>query len=90
MSGSRKEDTASILFIKLVNVRECLWNYTCTDYSKTDVTSAAWREIALELNDSGECIVLVATEECWYSDDPDLQLSNTFQIQTNIYDAKSK
>ena len=34
-----------------------LYIYTCSDYSKSDVTSAAWREIALELNDSGECIV---------------------------------
>ena len=55
--GPGEKDSPSILFISLVKVRECLWNNTCSDYCKTDGSSAAWREFALELKDSGDCIV---------------------------------
>ena len=55
--GPGEKDSASILSISLVKVGECLWNNTCSDYCKTDVTSAAWREFTLELKDSGDCIV---------------------------------
>ncbi|XP_072383920.1 uncharacterized protein [Diabrotica undecimpunctata] len=51
MSG-RKEDSSVILFINLVKARQCIWNYSLTAYSRTDVMSTAWSEIASEIKDT--------------------------------------
>lgn len=56
MTG-RREDNSVIHFINLVKAHQCIWNYSIAAYSKTDVTSAAWREIASEIKDTGKCIV---------------------------------
>ncbi|KAJ8947635.1 hypothetical protein NQ318_002647, partial [Aromia moschata] len=50
---SRREDNSSVIsFINLVKAHPCIWNYSIAAYSKTDVTSAAWREITSEIKDT--------------------------------------
>ncbi|KAG8223267.1 hypothetical protein J437_LFUL001544 [Ladona fulva] len=51
--ANRKEDANSVIpFVQLVEKYPCIWNYKLKTYSKTDVTRAAWREIAEEINDT--------------------------------------
>ena len=56
MTGKR-EDNSAIPFINLVKAHQCIWNSSLAAYSRADVTSAAWREIASEIKDTGKCIV---------------------------------
>ncbi|KAL1130496.1 hypothetical protein AAG570_011744 [Ranatra chinensis] len=51
MAG-RREDNSVIPFINLVKRHQCIWNYSIAEYSKPDVTGAAWRQIASQIKDT--------------------------------------
>jgi hypothetical protein len=51
MTGT-PEDISSM--ISLIETNPCLWNFALESYSRTDLTSLAWKEIVAELKDTGK------------------------------------
>lgn len=54
MAGSQEDVATMIALIQHVEKKPCLWNYTLKTYSRADVTSLAWRNIAEEMKDAGK------------------------------------
>jgi hypothetical protein len=52
--GNARGHIIDVSFIKLVETNPCLWNFTLESYSRTDLTTLAWRKIAAEFNDTGK------------------------------------
>jgi hypothetical protein len=58
MTGTQEHISSMIFFIKLVETNPCLWNFTLKSYSRTDLTTLAWRKIAAEFKDTGKEVQL--------------------------------
>ena len=41
-------------FVQLIEKHTCLYDYSCAEYSRKDVTEKAWSEIAKEMNWTGK------------------------------------
>ena len=54
MSAQQEDVSAAISFVKIVEQNPCLWNYSLKNYSRTDITSIAWKKIAEQLKDTGK------------------------------------
>jgi hypothetical protein len=54
MTGTQEDISSMISLIKLVENKPYLRNFTLKIYSRTDLTSLAWRKIAAEFKDTGK------------------------------------
>ncbi|XP_047109110.1 uncharacterized protein LOC124777673 [Schistocerca piceifrons] len=52
MSFTQEECSKMIFFVQLVEKNPCLWNHTMKSYSRADVTSLAWKNIATEMKET--------------------------------------
>ncbi|CAG9861563.1 unnamed protein product [Phyllotreta striolata] len=52
MSTLQEDVSSTIAFVKLIERNPCLWNYSLEDYSRLDITGAAWKSIAGQLDDT--------------------------------------
>ena len=43
-----------IKFVQLIEQYECIFNYSCNEYSRKDSGEKAWSEISTEMKWSGE------------------------------------
>jgi hypothetical protein len=57
MTGTQEDMSSMISFIKLVETNPCLWNFTLKN-SRTDLSSLAWKQIAVEFKDTGKEVQL--------------------------------
>lgn len=54
MSKMADNPLFNINFVKAIEQRPCIWNYSLTEYSKRNLTEKAWVDVAKEINDSGK------------------------------------
>lgn len=48
------EQSLNVKFVQEVEKFPCLYNYKLTQYSRKDITEAAWNKIGKEMNMSGK------------------------------------
>jgi hypothetical protein len=58
MTGTPEDISCMISFIKLVETKPCLRNFTLKN-SRTNLTSLAWRKIEAEFKDTGKEVQLL-------------------------------
>jgi hypothetical protein len=57
MTGTQEDVSSMISFIKLVETNPFM-EFTLKSYSRTDLTTLAWRKIAAEFKDTGKEVQL--------------------------------
>lgn len=54
----RDDEQFNINFVKKVELHKCLYDYTRVDYKNIHIQEKAWKTIADEFQESGECYVM--------------------------------
>lgn len=52
--ASIEDPVFNINFVRAIENRPCIWNYTLSDYSKRNKTEKAWEGVVEEVKDTGK------------------------------------
>lgn len=59
MQGQSTTNSENIKFVKLIQDRECLYDYTNQDYIDKEKQEQAWAEVAAQMNEKGKIHVIL-------------------------------